>query len=62
MYKPIFPYLGPQVIISSGRVLAHSKDDMIFLFGKKGIGLSTPATLNFDVGERLLITSPKIEL
>lgn len=62
MYKPIFPYLGPQVIISSGRVVHHSKDDMIFLFGKKGIGLSTPATVNFDVSERVIIASPKIEL
>lgn len=62
MYKPVFPYLGPQVIISSGRVVNHSKDDMIFLFGKKGIGLSTPATVNFDVSERVIIASPKIEL
>lgn len=62
MYKPVFPYLGPQVIISSGRVVNHSKDDMIFLFGKKGIGLSTPATVNFDVNERVIIASPKIEL
>jgi ethanolamine utilization microcompartment shell protein EutS len=62
MNKPSFPYLGNQVIISSGRVVAHSKDDMIFLFGKKGIGFSTPATLNMDVQERVIIASPKIEL
>ncbi len=62
MYKPDFPYLGNQVIISSGRVTAHSKDDMIFLFGKKGIGLSTPATVNLDVGEATIIASPIIQL
>ncbi len=62
MHKPEFPYLGNQVIISSGRVTAHSKDDMIFLFGKKGIGLSTPATLNLDVGEGIVIASPYIQL
>lgn len=62
MYKPEFPYLGNQAIISSGRVVAHSKDDFIFLFGKKGIGLSTPATVNLDVNERVIIASPKIEL
>lgn len=62
MYKPDFPYLGNQVIISSGRVTAHSKEDMIFLFGKKGIGISTPATLNLDVGEATIIASPIIQL
>lgn len=62
MYTPEFPYLGNQAIISSGRVVAHSKDDFIFLFGKKGIGLSTPATVNLDVSERVIIASPKIEL
>ena len=62
MYTPQFPYLGNQAIISSGRVVVHSKDDFIFLFGKKGIGLSTPATVNLDVNERVIIASPKIEL
>lgn len=62
MYTPQFPYLGNQAIISSGRVVMHSKDDFIFLFGKKGIALSTPATVNLDVSERVIIASPKIEL
>jgi len=62
MFSPSFPYKGNQVIISSGRVVAHSNDDFIFLFGKKGIGLSTNATVNLDVGERVIINSPKIEL
>lgn len=62
MIKPQFPYPGNQIIISSGRVLLHAKDDVIFLFGKKGIGISTRATLNIDAIERTIINSNKIEL
>lgn len=62
MYKPVFPYLGNQAIISSGRVIIHSSDDFIFNFGKKGIALSTPATVTMDVGEKVIIASPIIEL
>ena len=62
MYKPDFPYLGNQAIISSGRVIIHSKNDFIFLFGKKGIAISSPATFTVDADERTIIASPKIEL
>lgn len=62
MNKPDFPYKGNQVIISSGRVMLHAKDDMIFLFGKKGVGVSTNATFNVDALERTIINSQKIEL
>lgn len=62
MFKPKFPYLGNQVIISSGRVLHHSYDDFIFLFGKKGVSISSPATFTVDADERTIIASPKIEL
>lgn len=62
MYKPIFPYLGNQAIVSSGRVTIHSNDDFIFNFGKKGIALSTPSTITMDVGEKTIIASPIIEL
>jgi hypothetical protein len=62
MLKPEFPYKGNQIIISSGRVVAHSKDDAIFLFGKKGVGISTPATFNVDAPERTIINSNIIEL
>ena len=51
MFKPEFPYKGNQVIISSGRVLLHAKEDFIFLFGKKGVGISTPNTFNIDATE-----------
>lgn len=62
MYTPQFPYLGNQVIISSGRVTHHSYDDFIFLFGKKGVSISSPATFTVDANERTIIASPKIEL
>jgi len=62
MYVPQFPYTGDQAIISSGRVVHHSYDDFIFLFGKKGVSLSSPATFTVDANERTIISSPKIEL
>ena len=62
MYVPQFPYLGNQVIISSGRVVTHSKDDFIFLFGKKGVSVSSPSSFTVDAEERTIIASPKIEL
>ena len=62
MYTPKFPYLGNQAIITSGRVIIHSYDDFIFLFGKKGVAISSPATFTVDANERTIIASPKIEL
>jgi hypothetical protein len=62
MYKPQFPYLGNQAIITSGRVVHHSYDDFIFLFGKKGVSVSSPATFTVDANERTIIASPKVEL
>lgn len=62
MYVPQFPYTGNQVIITSGRVTHHSYDDFIFMFGKKGVAISSPATFTVDANERTIIASPKIEL
>jgi len=62
MFTPQFPYLGNQAIITSGRVVHHSYDDFIFLFGKKGVSISSPATFTVDANERAVIASPKIEL
>ena len=62
MYVPQFPYTGNQVIITSGRVTHHSYDDFIFLFGKKGVAISSPATFTVDANERTIVASPKIEL
>ena len=62
MYTPQFPYVGNQAIITSGRVVIHSYDDFIFLFGKKGVAISSPNTFTVDANERTIITSRKIEL
>jgi hypothetical protein len=62
MFTPQFPYKGNQVIISTGRVTLHSKDDAIFLFGKQAVGISTPKTFNVDANEATKINSPIIEL
>lgn len=62
MYTPQFPYLGNQAITTSGRVVIHSYDDFIFLFGKKGVAISSPATFTVDANEKTIIASPKIEL
>lgn len=62
MYKPQFPYTGNQVIVTSGRVTHHSYDDFIFLFGKKGVAISSPSTFTVDANEKTIIASPKIEL
>ena len=62
MFKPEFPYKGNQVIISSGRVTNHSYDDFIFMFGKKGVSISSPATFTVDATESTSISSGFIEL
>jgi len=62
MFTPTFPYLGNQAIITSGRIVHHSYDDFIFLFGKKGVSVSSPATFTVDANERTILASPKIEL
>lgn len=61
-YIPDFPYKGDQVIISSGRLLFHAKEDSIFLFGKKAVGISSTGIVNIDSYDGVSISSPKIEL
>jgi len=61
-YKPKFPYIGEQIIINSGRVTLNSKDDSIFLFGKKAIGFSSAGTINFDSDDKFIVNSPQIYL
>ena len=61
-YIPVFPYKGDQAIISSGRILFHAKDDSIFLFGKKAVGISSIGVINMDSYQSVSINSPKIEL
>lgn len=62
MIKPQFPYLGNQVIVSSDRLVFHSKKDGIYLFGKATIGLSSVGTINIDTKEGVKIDAPYIEL
>lgn len=62
MLNPQFPYRGNQIIISSDRLLFHSKQDAIFLFGKQMIALSSTQTINLDAKEKVLIDCDKIEL
>ena len=61
-YKPEFPYLGEQIIINFGRVILNSKDDSVFLFGKKAIGFSSAGTINFDADEAIIVNAPKLYL
>jgi hypothetical protein len=61
-YIPVFPYKGDQAIISSGRIMFHAKDDSIFIFGKKAVGISSVGVVNIDNYEGTAINSPKIEL
>lgn len=62
MFTPQFPYKGNQLILTSDRVMIHSKSDAIFLFGKEAVSLSSTRTINLDAIEKVLIDSPKIEL
>jgi len=62
MLNPQFPYNGNQVWINSGRVLLHAKDDAVFIFASKGVGISTPATFNIDAPEQTIINSNRIDL
>jgi hypothetical protein len=61
-YKPEFPYLGEQIIINSGRVTLNSKEDSVFLFGKKAVSFSSAGTINFDADDKVIINSSQIYL
>jgi len=62
MLSPQFPYKSDQLILSSNRIVLHSKEDAIFLFGKAAVGLSSTQTINLDANEKILIDCQKIEL
>lgn len=62
MYVPEFPYKGKQIIISSGRVIVHAKDDSVFLFGKKNVGISSGGEIHLDSNGEVFINAPKISL
>ena len=62
MFKPVFPYKGNQLILTSDRVTIHSKNDAVFIFGKEAISISSVKTINLDANEKILINCAKIEL
>ena len=62
MIKPEFPYKGNQVIVTSERLVFHSRKDGVFLFGKATVGISSIGTVNVDSKEGLKISAPYIEL
>lgn len=62
MYKPVFPYKGNQLILTSDRVTLHAKNDTIFLFGKQAVGLSSTNTINLDAVNKVIVAAPVIEL
>jgi uncharacterized protein (DUF2345 family) len=62
VFRPVFPYKGNQLILTSDRVTLHSKNDAIFLFGKQAVGLSSPETINLDAGKKIILAGPIIEL
>lgn len=62
MFKPVFPYKGNQLILTSDRVTLHSKSDAIFLFGKQAVSLSSTKTINLDANEGIKLYSPIVEL
>lgn len=61
-FEPKFPYKGNQLILSSDRVILHSKSDAIFLFGKQAVSLSSTKTINLDAFDKVLIDCKIIEL
>lgn len=62
MISPQFPFSKNQIILSSDRIVLHSKSDAIFLFGKGAVSLSSPNTVNIDAEEKVAVFSPRIEL
>ena len=54
-------FQGRQVIIDSGRVVLHAKDDHLLLNSVKSIGLSS-TTVNIDSSEYLQLDSPSMYL
>jgi hypothetical protein len=63
MIQPNFSnYSGSQAIISSDRVINHSKEDGIYLFGKATVGISSPGTINLDSDEAIIVDSDRVEL
>jgi len=61
-YIPQFPYNGNQIIYTSDRILLNSRNDSIFLFSNKVIGLSSNEGIHLNTDSDVIINSPKIQL
>ena len=62
MYVPEFPYKSKQIIVSSGRVIVHAKNDGVFLFGKKNVGISSGGDIHMDSNGEIFLDASKISL
>ncbi len=61
-YTPQFPYNGNQIIYTSDRIMFNSRNDSIFLFSNKVIGLSSNEGIHLNTDGDVIINSPKIQL
>jgi hypothetical protein len=61
-YAPGLIYAGAQIVISSDRVVLHSDNDAVLLFGKAAVGLSSVGRVNIDTKQGTTINAPEIEL
>jgi hypothetical protein len=61
-YTPKFPYAGDQVIVSSGRLIFHAKDDTAFIFASKAVSLSTSGSTHINSPEGIYMNGNRIEL
>jgi hypothetical protein len=57
-----FPFSGPQVILSSDRILLHSKKDAVIIAGKRAVSLCSTETINLDAKEKIILDSDIVEL
>lgn len=61
-YIPQFPYNGNQIIYTSDRIILNSRNDSIFLFSNKVIGLSSNEGIHLNTDKEVIINSSKIQL
>jgi len=57
-----FPFTGAQVILSSDRILLHSKKDAVIIAGKRAVSLCSTETINLDAKEKIILDSDIVEL
>jgi hypothetical protein len=60
--KLLFPYNKAQIILSSDRVLLHSKKDAIILAGKRAVSICSTETINLDAKEKIILDCDIVEL